>query len=238
MGIERINRITDYGSAWVLWVLIIASVVALAIVLERLVLFMSSRDNVPRLRREVRALLEREDVAGARKRLDESPSFEAAIALAGLDARGAASAEERIHAEQQVARLSLERNLGFLGTLGSNAPFVGLLGTVIGIVQAFEQLQVAGAANGSGGAMNGVMGAIAEALVATAIGLVVAIPAVAAFNAFQRRIKGILGNAEALRHVVLSYVKSTSPQRSTSPTAHELDDSHVVPFEQRAAFAK
>jgi len=107
-----------------------------------------------------------------------------------------------------VQRMRLERRLGFLGTLGSNAPFVGLLGTVIGIVQAFEQLQVAGSANGSGGAMNNVMGAIAEALVATAIGLVVAIPAVAAFNAFQRRIKRVLGNAEALRHIVLSYVKS------------------------------
>jgi biopolymer transport protein ExbB len=134
--------------------------------------------------------------------------------------------------------MRLERRLGFLGTLGSNAPFVGLLGTVIGIVQAFEQLQVAGAANGSGGAMNGVMGAIAEALVATAIGLVVAIPAVAAFNAFQRRIKGILGNAEALRHVVLSYVKSTSLPRAAAPANRELDDSHVVPFGQGAAYAK
>jgi biopolymer transport protein ExbB len=115
---------------------------------------------------------------------------------------------------------------------------VGLLGTVIGIVQAFEQLQRAGAANGSGGAMNGVMGAIAEALVATAIGLVVAIPAVAAFNAFQRRIKTILGNAEALRHIVLSYVKSLPrPADRGSASAQTSEDSRVMPFEQLRAGA-
>jgi biopolymer transport protein ExbB len=206
MGIERINRLTDYGSAWVLWVLVIASVVALAIVLERLVLFLSSRDNVPRLRREVRALLDRQDVAGARKRLDASPSFEAAIALAGLDAQGAASAEERIHAEQQVARLSLERNLGFLGTLGSNAPFVGLLGTVIGVVRAFDELSAA-----TGQVTAGLLSEIGEALIATAVGILVAIPAIAFFNLFQRAIKVRLGQSDALGREVLAYLKSGAP---------------------------
>jgi biopolymer transport protein ExbB len=86
--------------------------------------------------------------------------------------------------------------------------------------------------------MNGVMGAIAEALVATAIGLFVAIPAVAAFNAFQRRIKGILGNAEALRHIVLSYVKALprSSDRLSGDTGR-TEDSQVVPFEQLRASA-
>jgi biopolymer transport protein ExbB len=209
MGIERINRITDYGSAWVLWVLVVASVVALAIVLERLVLFLSSRDNVPRLRREVRALLDREDIAGARRRLDASPSFEAAIALAGLDARGAASAEERIHAEQQVARLSLERNLGFLGTLGSNAPFVGLLGTVIGVVRAFDELSSA-----TGQVTAGLLSEIGEALIATAVGILVAIPAIVFFNLFQRAIKVRLGQSDALGREVLAYLKSGVPAQA------------------------
>lgn len=206
MGIERINRITDYGSAWVLWVLIIASVVALAIVIERLVLFLSSRDNVTRLRRELRALLERGDVDGARKRLDESPSFEATIARAGLDADGAPSAEERIQAEQQVARLALERNLGFLGTLGSNAPFVGLLGTVIGVVRAFDELSAA-----TGQVTAGLLSEIGEALIATAVGILVAIPAIAFFNLFQRAIKVRLGQSDALGREVLAYLKSGAP---------------------------
>lgn len=206
MGIERINRITDYGSAWVLWVLIVASVVALAIVIERLVLFLSSRDNVTRLRRELRDLLERGDVDGARKRLDESPSFEATIARAGLDADGAPSAEERIQAEQQVARLALERNLGFLGTLGSNAPFVGLLGTVIGVVRAFDELSAA-----TGQVTAGLLSEIGEALIATAVGILVAIPAIAFFNLFQRAIKVRLGQSDALGREVLAYLKSGAP---------------------------
>ncbi|HYQ14966.1 MAG TPA: MotA/TolQ/ExbB proton channel family protein, partial [Polyangiaceae bacterium] len=184
--------------------------------------------------------LERGDVASAKELVAGSRSAEAAIVAAGLSRveHGAAAVEEAMSGASAIQRMRLERRLGFLGTLGSNAPFVGLLGTVIGIVQAFEQLQVAGGANGSGGAMNGVMGAIAEALVATAIGLVVAIPAVAAFNAFQRRIKGTLGNAEALRHIVLSYVKAL-PRRAdrASDPASGAEDSHVVPFEQFRASA-
>jgi biopolymer transport protein ExbB len=203
MNIERIQRITNYGSHWILWVLIIASVVALAIVIERAVLFLSSRDNVARLRRDVRALLARRDVSGARRRLDDSPSFEALIARAGLDADGAASAEERILSEREMVRLKLERHLGFLGTLGSNAPFVGLLGTVIGIVRAFHRLSET-----TGQVSAGLMTEIGEALVATAIGILVALPAIAFFNLFQREIRSRLGHSDALGREVLAYLKS------------------------------
>jgi biopolymer transport protein ExbB len=106
--------------------------------------------------------------------------------------------------------MRLERRLSFLGTLGNNAPFVGLLGTVIGIVQAFDKLQSATASGGG----SEVMGAIAEALVATAIGLAVAIPAVAAFNAFQRQIKSTLGNCEALTHILLTHLAARSPAQT------------------------
>jgi len=206
MGIERINRIAAYGAEWVLWILIIASVVAIAIVIERAVLFISSRDNVARLRHELRALLAKHDVAGARRRLDASPSFEAAIARAGLDADGAPSAEDRILGEQQVARLKLERNLGFLGTLGSNAPFIGLLGTVIGVVRAFHELS-----RSTGQVTAGLLGEIGEALIATAVGILVALPAIAFFNLFQRAIKARLGQSDALGREVLAYLKSGAP---------------------------
>jgi biopolymer transport protein ExbB len=203
MQIERLARITAYGSHWILWVLVVASVIALAIVLERAVLLWSSRDNLTRLRREIRALLAARDVPGARRRLDSSPSFEAAIARAGLDADGPASAEERIRGEREVARLRLEQNLGFLGTLGSNAPFIGLLGTVIGIVRAFHRL-----GESSGQVSAGLMTEIGEALVATAIGILVALPAIAFFNFFHRTIKARLGQSDALGHEVLAYLKS------------------------------
>jgi biopolymer transport protein ExbB len=239
--VERSKLILlDVGASPILYLMLALSVVSVAIMVERALFFFRIRENLERLASELGRTLQIGDIESARQLVASSSSAESAIVAAGLSRieHGPAAVEEAMSGASAVQRMRLERRLGFLGTLGSNAPFVGLLGTVIGIVQAFEQLQIAGAANGSGGAMSGVMGAIAEALVATAIGLVVAIPAVAAFNAFQRKIKGTLGNAEALRHVVLSYVKASSQQRSTPPANRELDDSHVVSFEQRAAYAK
>jgi len=203
----------DLGASPILYLMIALSVASIAVMLERALLFIRLRENLEQLGQRLAGLLDVGDVASARDLVLSRKSPEAAIVAAGLVrfGDGAHAVEDAMAAATAVQRMRLERRLGYLGTLGSNAPFVGLLGTVIGIVQAFEQLQLAGSANGGGGgAMSGVMGAIAEALVATAIGLIVAIPAVAAFNAFQRRIKTILGNAEALRHVVLSYAKSAS----------------------------
>ena len=80
--------------------------------------------------------------------------------------------------------IQLKRGLGFLATIGSVAPFIGLFGTVVGIINAFRGI----AATGSGG-MAAVSGGIAEALVATALGIFVAIPAVVAFNQFTGRLE-------------------------------------------------
>jgi biopolymer transport protein ExbB len=210
--------------------------------LERAIFYARVRGDLQALASQLAALLGAGDVAGARELVAQSRSIEASIVAAGLSRlpHGAQAVEEAMAGASAVQRMRLERRLGFLGTLGSNAPFVGLLGTVIGIVQAFDQLQAAGTAGAGAGAnaMNGVMGAIAEALVATAIGLLVAIPAVAAFNAFQRRIKGVLGNAEALRHIVLSHVKAV-PGSSSGSSGHgaQQEDSHVVRFEQLSASA-
>jgi biopolymer transport protein ExbB len=238
--VERTKLILlDIGASPILYLMIGLSVVSVAIMVERSLFFFRVRENLPRLASELGGALGRGDIAGALELVAYAKSAEAAIVSAGLAriAQGPAAVEEAMAGASAVQRMRLERRLGFLGTLGSNAPFVGLLGTVIGIVQAFDQLQIAGAGSG-GGAMNGVMGAIAEALVATAIGLVVAIPAVAAFNAFQRRIKGILGNAEALRHIVLSYVKA-SPQGMSGPAGSRQgsQDSQVVRFDQLSASA-
>ena len=96
-------------------------------------------------------------------------------------------------------RLVLERRLTFLGTLGNNAPFIGLFGTVLGIIRAFHDLSL--------GSMKGhtsVMAGISEALVATAIGLFVAIPAVMAFNYFQKQVDHTLSVTEALSQGVLA----------------------------------
>lgn len=201
--IERLLALSHFGSRWVLWLLIILSIAALAVVIERAVLFISSRDDTTRLRAELRRLLRDKDLELARRRLEESPSFEARVAAAGLDADGVASAEERMQGESELCKLSMEKNLALLGTLGNNAPFIGLLGTVIGIVRSFRELQ-----SSSGQVSAGLMAEIGEALVATAIGLLVALPAVAAFNLFQRLIRARMGRATALAHEILAFMKA------------------------------
>src|SRR5690606_6467547 len=140
--------------------------------------------------------------------LNDSPSAEAAVVLAGLDEadRGYKAAEEAMTGARALQKMRLERRLAFLGTLGNNAPFIGLFGTVIGVVQAFEGLATESteAAQTGSGAPQVVMAAIAEALVATAVGLAVAIPAVVAFNFYQRHSRAILANTEALSRILMS----------------------------------
>ena len=201
--IERLLAISHYGSRWVLWLLIALSIAACAVVIERAVLFWSSRDDTARLRMELRRLLRDNDLELARRRLEESPSFEARVAVAGLDADGVASAEERMQGESELCKLSMEKNLALLGTLGNNAPFIGLLGTVIGIVRSFRELE-----SSSGQISAGLMSEIGEALVSTAIGLLVALPAVAAFNLFQRLIRARMGRANVLAHEILAFRKA------------------------------
>ena len=89
-------------------------------------------------------------------------------------------------------RLSLEARLGILATFGNNAPFIGLFGTVLGIIQAFHTI---GASNAFD--VQPIMQGISEALIATATGLFVAIPCVIAYNYFIRRVKVILTHKEA-----------------------------------------
>jgi biopolymer transport protein ExbB len=200
--VARMSSIADLGARWVLWLLAGLSVIAVAIIIERAVLFFSSRDDVSRLRRELRRLLESGDEKKARARLEASPSYEARVAIAGLEGGDAESADERMLGERELARLSLERRLAVLGTLGNNAPFIGLLGTVIGIVRAFRALE-----SSQSQVSAGLMAEIGEALIATAIGLLVALPAVAAFNAFQRVVRSRMGQMDVMRHEVLSYVR-------------------------------
>jgi biopolymer transport protein ExbB len=216
--VEWLQRLlTQFGAGWVMWLLVVLSVISVAVMLERAWFYYTLKDDLPKLAADFRELLRNDDIEGARKRLEASPSAEAAVVLAGLDEvdRGAKSADEAMMGAVALQRIKLERRLAFLGTLGNNAPFIGLLGTVIGVVEAFEALgrQEAAAAQAQGAmAPQEVMAAIAEALVATAIGLFVAIPAVVMFNTFQRHSKAILANTEALTRLLLAHLVATDPE--------------------------
>ncbi|MCX4242159.1 MotA/TolQ/ExbB proton channel family protein [Paraliomyxa miuraensis] len=130
--------------------------------------------------------------------------------------KGGEAIDAAMNAVRPGEKVRLERNLSFLGTLGANAPFIGLFGTVLGIIKAFKDLAESGLQPG-GETSTEVMAGISEALVATAVGLLVAIPAVVAYNIFQRRVKRTLGEAESLANTARSLVVGTSTDAAPAP---------------------
>lgn len=210
------------GAGWVLWLLGLLSVVSVALTVERWLVLRSRGGDLRDLATRVADRLQHGDRAGALAELARSRTTAAAIAAAGLRLgdRGPRAVEHAMHSALALERGQLERGLIFLGTLGNNAPFVGLLGTVIGIIGAFEELGHAAPGHGAGPgaasqvASQAVMSSIAEALVATAVGLLVALPAVAAYNAFQRRITALCQGSEVLTSLVLAYLADETLPKS------------------------
>jgi biopolymer transport protein ExbB len=205
MSIEsKLRALASFGAGWVMWLLLALSVVVVAIAIERALVLYMRQDDIGSLRRNLASALGRGDLVAARSHVVTSKSFEAQVLAAGLGAlpRGPAAVEERLASEAQLTKLTMERRLAILGTVGSNAPFIGLLGTVIGIIRAFHALDASG-----GQVSTALMAEIGEALTATAIGLFVALPAVALFNFFQRQIASRVARAEALGREMMSFVK-------------------------------
>jgi len=226
------------GASWVLWLLAGLSVVSVAITVERWLFYRSRGADLQPMARRLDGLLRGGEFDTAIAELGRSRSVAAAIAAAGLRLanRGPAAADKAMQSATALERSRLEKYLAYLGTLGNNAPFVGLFGTVVGVIGAFEELGHAAPGHGSGAAAasqlasQAVMSSIAEALVTTAIGIVVALPAVAAYNYFQRRIASLLSGSEVLSNLVLAYLSDTAapaPARKSAPDsagspAHEL----------------
>lgn len=206
----------QFGSAWVLWLLLALSMASLALVVERALFFRARAENLHGLATILDAHLQTGDTAAAIEALRPHRSVAASIASAGLRLapRGSQAVSRAMQSAAALERTRLERGLAFLGTLGNNAPFIGLFGTVIGVIEAFEHLGAGHAGEGASTATSlasqAVMSSIAEALVATAVGILVALPAVAANNYFQRRLASILDGAEVLTNLVLAYLVDTT----------------------------
>jgi biopolymer transport protein ExbB len=134
------------------------------------------------------------------QRLTGMRGLEPRVLLAGFHAAKAraSAAEDALIGTLSFERLKMERGLLVIGTVASNAPFIGLFGTVLGIIKAFHDLAL------DASKPQAVMAGISEALVATAVGLMVAIPAVVLYNYFTRRVKETIGRAESMGALVLS----------------------------------
>ena len=200
--VNNLLGLTLLGTTWVLWLLIFASVVSVTIMLERAIYFLRMSLNFQDFSDKLVKLMVDNDLEGCRKLCEQSEALEPQVALRGFEnaKKGSQAMRESMEGYLIGQRQKLDRGLVVLGTLGNNAPFIGLFGTVMGIIMAFKDLST----NPAGGP-SVVMSGISEALVATAIGLLVAIPAVIAFNAFNRIIKRRMANAEAIMRMVLTH---------------------------------
>lgn len=196
------------GTEWVMVLLLALGVLSIAVMAERYWVYRSTQGDIAVLAKHLEPFLAEADFRGALGPIESMQSSLALILRSALSRAGAGPEATKwaIQAAFAHERKRLETRLTILSTLGTNAPFVGLFGTVIGIVLAFEKL----GQGQSGGASPAVMAAIAEALVATAVGIGVALPCVAAYNYFQRKINALEDDVEALTGFLLSYLSDAS----------------------------
>jgi biopolymer transport protein ExbB len=203
---EIFKHLALTGDTWVLVLLLLASVLSVGVMIERALVFGKNKGDFSALMDGLAANLEKGDVAAAIELARKNDSLESHVALAGLRSytKGAATVEEVMASRWLSEKKRLEKNLIILGTLGNNAPFVGLFGTVLGVIKAFNDLAVTGQSG-----VTVVMAGISVALIATAFGILVAIPAVVANNYFKTRIRNIQTDTDILCRIILGYLKES-----------------------------
>ncbi len=202
--LQAIKAFALLGGEWVLYILLGLSIWSIAVIWDRFFLFKKKVQDTELLEERVPDLLSKGNIKEVQKLVENTASPAGAILKVGLanlsagpEALGQILESQRIH-----EKMVMEKNLLVLGTLGSNAPFIGLFGTVLGIIKAFNDLALAGT---SGPTV--VMRGVSEALVATAVGLLIAIPCVATYNYFQNLVKLSLANSDRLSGLLLAYVQ-------------------------------
>ena len=205
---QKLLAVAQVGSSAVLYLLIILSVLSVGVILERWLWFRKRRVDAFAVGRAMLKQLKTGDREGAAKLLKASPALEAQVLVDAIEwyEDGPDAVSSIVDTSLKERRREMESGLNFLGTLGNNAPFIGLFGTVLGVVTAFRELgaTTAGATNGMGNVMSG----IAEALVATAIGILVALPAVIAYNIFQKKVVEVEDNVGSLSGLLLAEMRS------------------------------
>jgi len=223
--VKVLSKLAALGSGWVMWLLIGLSVVSIAAMVERAVFFRKGQGDVDELSDKLTDFIERADLEAMDLYLAASASIEASILRKAMRwvTGGPEALAFAIDSELAKKKKELERGMNLLGTLGNNAPFVGLLGTVIGVINAFAHL---GAGNDKT-AMSNVMVGISEALVATGVGLFVALPAVVAYNVFQKKVGDIEENVGAISKQLCALLHAIAHTEGGAPAlakAHRAEN--------------
>jgi len=175
-----------HQGGWDMWLLLLISIVGLAVVIERLVFFATQHGDTKGLLRAIGAKISDDDIDGAIKVCRSQRGMLPRILEFGLQRgeKNRADITDALSIALMEHLNSLERNLGIIGTIAVIAPFVGLFGTVLGIIRAFSDIALKGNSTPAV-----VAAGVSEALVTTATGLIIAVIAVVFFNYFKTRIK-------------------------------------------------
>jgi biopolymer transport protein ExbB len=189
-----------FGADWVNWVLVAVSLTATTIVIDRLVLYVRTRERYARLRTAFSASLADGEIGGALGSIEGDSLvrnvLRAGLRLAARGEREPAAIEQVMLGQLAEERARYEARLAVLTTIGNVSPLIGLLGTVIGIVGAFYVLGRLGTAQAAGNPA--IMASIGEALVTTGFSIAVAVPSVVAYNALRAHVAARTKHAEAL----------------------------------------
>lgn len=202
---EKIFAVAHVVDQVLLWILVLLSFLSLGMILERFFNLRRVHKESSRVREQIKNSLQNHQTEFFEDLARDPLSFEgrmANYALKHMKESGTKGLEEFFNTNILTIKPELERFLGFLATVGSNAPYLGLLGTVLGIMKAFNDL-----AQSPEAGQQTVMAGISLALVATAAGLFVAIPAVIGYNYFGKQVKTILQSLESVKELGLSYGK-------------------------------
>jgi biopolymer transport protein ExbB/TolQ len=208
--VNQLLELPIFEAEWVLWLLIALSVVSVGVMVERFLFYRKHAIDAEVVRAELTKRLDRGDYRGATEYLARYDSLETNVVRFGLlqHEKGAASVEALLEGAEAHERQRYNKRLGFLATLGSNAPFIGLFGTVLGVIKSFAEL-----GDDMSSASSGLMDGISEALVATGIGLMVAIPAVIAYNVYVAKVNGLAANTSLLSKTLLANLKADPDSR-------------------------
>lgn len=201
--IKAFENFAELGAEWVMWLMIFLGLGMIMLAVERFLLFSKTKVDAPAIARELVELLNLNQASEAKARLTNGIAMEQRVLSDGLLQyhRGAVYVEQIMLSTLARERQRYNRYLSYFGTIGNNTPFIGLFGTVIGIILAFKKL----GENPKGG-LEVIGPLISEALVATAVGLFVAIPAVVIFNWFKSEVKERVSNTDFLMRIVMAHL--------------------------------
>lgn len=202
---EKIFTVARYADQVVLLILLAMSIISVGMIFERFMSLRKVSESSLAVRQKIKSALFSNNLAAFEDLAKDATSLEgraAAQALTHLKESGVSGFEEVFNTFMLNEKPELEKYLAVLATIASNAPFIGLLGTVLGIMKAFNDL-----AQSTDAGQQTVMAGISIALVATAAGLFVAIPAGIFYNYYTRKVKGIFTSLESVKELGLAYAK-------------------------------